>query len=367
MIKESALTKLQKESIKINKFIFHIISKEYDEPIYLDEITLTTEQKKFFKDRIAEVAEGTQYTFKTKEFNTLLKLCKKLNIDNTTFIHTSKEICSNFKSYHKGGMSDGSFIISIFDMINKDDSVTSLIALIKMDHKKVLEYTYSDDENNRQVQLREIAKSFIESKEAMQKVAIIDIYDEFQWDILAKERGKSEGITDYFESFLNALKKDTPSSLTIKTVKEVSKWARINNDKLKEIPELNNKTSDFSSYAKTRAIDFLKSNDGITFNCDNFYSHILYNETYSQDSQSKIYDLEKDLKDHFVEIGIEGQVFVSRPNSIPSTVLKTKKITEEGVVIEWQGNAADNGILIEEINNQKVITITTSNLETIEK
>ncbi len=367
MARESALTKLQKESIEINKFIFHIISKEEDEPIYLDEITLTTEQKKFFKDRIAEVAEGTQYTFKTKEFNTLSKLCKELNIDDTTFIHTSKEICSNFKSYHKGGMSDGAFIISTFDMLDKDDSVISLIALIKMDHKKVLEYIYSDDVNNRQVQLREIAKSFIESKEAMQKVAIIDVADEFQWDILAKERGKSEGITDYFESFLNALKKDTPSSLTIKTVKEVSKWARINSDKLKEIPELNDKTSDFASYIKNKAINFLKSNDGITFNGDNFYSHVLYNETFSQSSQSKIDSLEKNLKDHFIERGIEGQVFVSRPNSITPTISKTKKKTEEGVIIEWQGDAVDNGILIEEIGNQKVITITTSNLETIEK
>lgn len=366
MARESALTKLQKESITLNKFIFHIISKDEDKPIYLDEVSLTAEQKKFFQNRISEVAEGTQFGFIDKGNNSLTKLCENLHID-ALFIDNSKIITNEFKKFHSGNMSDGAFIISTFNMLDKDDSTISLIALIKMDHKKVLEYNYSDDENNRQVQLREIAQSFIESKEAMQKVAIIDVANEFKWDILAKERGKAEGITDYFKKFLDALEQDTPSILTRRTVQEVSKWARINNDNLKDIPELKTKTTDFSSYIKTRAINFLKSNDGVTFNSDNFYSHILYNDSFTTDSKSKIDNLRVNLKEHFIDKGIEGQVFVSKPNSITPTVSKTKKKTLEGVIIEWQGDAADNGIIIKESNNQKVITITTSNLETIEK
>ena len=366
MAKESALNKLQKESIIINKFIFHIISKDEDKPIYLDEISLTVKQKEFFQNRISEVAEGTQFGFVDKKNNSLTRLCKNLH-DNGLFIENSRVITNEFKKFHSGNMSDGAFVISTFNMLDKDDSNISLIALIKMDHKKVLEYKYTDDENNRQVQLREIANSFIESKEAMQKVAIIDVANEFKWDILAKERGKAEGITDYFKKFLDAQEQDTPSILTRKTVQEVSRWARLNSDKLKEIPELNDKTSDFSSYIKNRAISFLKSNDGVTFNGDNFYSHILYNDNFNADSKSKVDNLKENLKEHFIDKGIEGQVFVSRPNSITPSISKTKKKTEEGVIIEWQGDAVDNGILIEEINNQKVITITTMNLETIEK
>jgi hypothetical protein len=291
MARESALTKLQKENITINKFIFHIISKDEDKPIYLDEALLTDEQKSFFQDRIAEVAEGTQFGFVDKENNILTNLCKNLHID-TLFIENSRIITNEFKKFHTGNMSDGAFIISTFDMPDKNDSTISLIALIKMDNKKVLEYTYSDNADNRQVQLREISKSFIESKDAVQKVAIINVTDEFKWDILAKERGKSEGVTEYFKKFLDANEQDTPSILTRKTVQEISKWARINNDKLKEIPELNDKTTDFSSYIKTRAINFLKSNDGVTFNGDNFYSHVLYNDNFSQDSKYKIDSLE---------------------------------------------------------------------------
>jgi hypothetical protein len=48
MARENALTKPQKESIKINNFIFHIISKDEDKPIYLDEILLTRRTKKVF-------------------------------------------------------------------------------------------------------------------------------------------------------------------------------------------------------------------------------------------------------------------------------------------------------------------------------
>lgn len=366
MARESALNKLQKESVTINKFIFHIISKDEDKPIYLDEVSLTDEQKKFFQNRISEVAEGTQFGFVDKENNSLTKLCQNLHTD-ILFIENSRIITNEFKKFHSGNMSGGAFIVSTFDMLDKDDSTISLIALIKMDHKKVLEYNYSDDENNRQVQLREIAKSFIESKEAMQKVAIIDVADEFKWDILAKERGKSEGITEYFKKFLDAHEQDTPSILTRRTVQEASRWARINNDNLKDIPELKEKTTDFSSYIKTRAIDFLESKDGVTFNSADFYSHILYSNSFTSASKSKIDNLEANLKDHFIDKGIEGQVFVLRPNSITPTISKTKKKTEEGVIIEWQGDAVDNGILIEEIGSQKVITITTSNLETIEK
>jgi hypothetical protein len=148
MARESALTKLQKENITINKFIFHIISKDEDKPIYLDEALLTDEQKSFFQNRIAEVAEGTQFGFVDKENNILTNLCKNLHID-TLFIENSRIITNEFKKFHTGNMSDGAFIISTFDMPDKNDSTISLIALIKMDNKKVLEYTYSDNADNR--------------------------------------------------------------------------------------------------------------------------------------------------------------------------------------------------------------------------
>jgi len=47
MAKESVLTLQEKESIKIEKFIFHIIIENEDEPQYLDEVVISDEQKEF--------------------------------------------------------------------------------------------------------------------------------------------------------------------------------------------------------------------------------------------------------------------------------------------------------------------------------
>ena len=155
-------------------------------------------------------------------------------------------------------------------MLSTDAENITLIALIKMDQKKVLEYELEVTEEGRIAKMREIADSFIESKEAVQKVAIIDIGDTFSWDILAKERKKTEGIADYFRNFLNAQMRDTSSSLTRKTVNEVSKWSKIHSAVIKDIPEYVERTSDPASYFKSRAVSFMNANEGVAFNADNF-------------------------------------------------------------------------------------------------
>jgi len=195
--KESTLTQVQKESIEIDKFIFHIIIVENEEPTHLDAVILTDSQKSFFKERIAEVAEGTQYLFIDKENNTLSRNALDLS-DDDMFIHASKVICNDFKSHHGTNMTDGAFIITTFKMLSTNEETINLIALIKMDQKKVLEYELEDTAAGRKAKMREIADSFIESKDAVQKVAIVDTSDTFSWDILAKERKKTEGIADYF-------------------------------------------------------------------------------------------------------------------------------------------------------------------------
>ncbi|WP_323589015.1 nucleoid-associated protein [Aliarcobacter butzleri] len=367
MATESTLTQSQKESIEIEKFIFHIIIVENDEPIYLDEVELTEAQKIFFKNRISEVAEGTQYNFIDKEHNTLAMLCQKLNIDNINFIDKSKIICNDFKSHHRGSMTDGAFIISTFSMLNTNGIRITLIALLKMDQKKVLEYELEVTEEGRKAIMREIADSFIESKDAVQKVAIVDISGTFAWDILAKERKKAEGIADYFRNFLNAQMRDTPSILTRKTVHEVSKWSKINVDLIKDIPEFTQKTSDPASYFKSRAVSFMNANEGISFDANNFIQYLFALEELSEESSQKVVNLQSKIETHLIHTGIHGQVFIPKPNSITKTVARTKKRTEEGVLIEWQGNPEDKGISIENLNDQrKKITIITSTLEDLE-
>lgn len=367
MPKESTLTQAQKESIEIEKFIFHIIIVDNNEPTYLDEVELTTAQKAFFKERIAEVAEGTQYSFVDKNHNVLASLCRELYRDNPTFIDKSKTICNNFKSHHSGNMTDGAFIISTFNMLNGTDERITLIALIKMDQKKVLEYELEVTDEGRRAVMREIADSFIESKDAVQKVAIIDVGETFAWDALAKERKKTEGIAEYFKDFLNAQMKDTSSSLTRKTISEVSLWTKVNVDAIKAIPEYEVLSSDLASYFKSRAVSFMNANEGITFNADNFIQHLFTLTSVSDESRPQIDALQEQMQEHLTVKGIYGQVFMPKPNSITKKIARTKKRTEEGVVIEWQGNPEDKGVTIQTLHDQrKQMTITTANLEDME-
>lgn len=367
MANESTLTQVQKDSIEIEKFIFHIIIIDDEEPTHLDIVELTESQKLFFKERIAEVAEGTQYTFVDKAHNTLAKNSLDLYMEEN-FIDTSKTICNDFKSHHGRNMTDGAFIISTFKMVGANDTTIKLIALLKMDQKKVLEYQLENTGEGRKAKMREIADSFIESKDAVQKVAIIDISEIFAWDVLAKERKKTEGIAEYFKDFLNAQMRDTASILTRKAVAEVSKWSKLNVSEIKEIKEFKDKTSDYASYFKSRAVAFMRATEGIEFSTDNFISHIFSLHEISDESKVKVNNLSIGIKEHLALKGIDGQGFYPKPNSITKSVERTKKRTEEGVTIEWLGNPEDKGVKIETTaNNLKKVTILSSSLEDLEK
>lgn len=52
MPKESVLSIADKEAIKIEKLIFHIILTNNIKPVFLEEVKITNEQQKFFRDRL---------------------------------------------------------------------------------------------------------------------------------------------------------------------------------------------------------------------------------------------------------------------------------------------------------------------------
>lgn len=60
---------------------------------------------------------------------------------------------------------------------------------------------------------------------------------------------------------------------------------------------------------------------------------------------------------------IAGQVFESRPNSIPSSNRKSKLVTGEDVTIFFKGELTENNINITEDNGEKIITIRTTQFE----
>lgn len=84
---ESVLGQVQRDSLEIVDFIFHIIDPEVaeeDRVIFLDEVQLQEKQKHFFLDRLRDVAEGTQYVFKADAVH-LKEKCEQLLAESDRF------------------------------------------------------------------------------------------------------------------------------------------------------------------------------------------------------------------------------------------------------------------------------------------
>lgn len=110
MARESVLTTAEKDAIKIEKLIFHIILKDQIAPIFLDKVIITESQQKFFKARLSDAAQGRQHVFVA---DSLLrpKAIEILSADDDNFVRLSKEIAHQFKLAHTNNTSDGVFIV----------------------------------------------------------------------------------------------------------------------------------------------------------------------------------------------------------------------------------------------------------------
>jgi hypothetical protein len=347
MARESVLSMADKEAIKIEKLIFHIILTESVQPIFLEELVITNEQQKFFKDRLADAAQGRQFIF-TSDNPPINKLAKKiLNASDEDFLEISKEITNNFRIAHTGkNTNDGVFIISIASIKKR-----KLLFLIKLDHKKVYEYKLKGGK----ALLEEVKNTFSEDKTAIQKVALIDIDSNMVWDVLVFDRSKPGGITEFFARFLSVLPRETESDLTKKTQSAALKWASENKQLIDPDQE--------PSFYKNRARNYL-------MNANMFETEDYVNSVIQDDNDRRREVLKESFLSHLVVLGIAGQNFEPKREVLtPKDQTKNIRQTAEGVKIEWSGEMADKNILIPNYpnkNGEYIITIKTSDISEIQ-
>jgi hypothetical protein len=319
MPKESVLTIADKEAIEIEKLIFHIILKDDAKPHFLDELVITDEQKKFFKDRLSDSAQGRQYIFRELDVP-IRKLTFDLLNASDNFIKISKEITNRFKITHTGNSNDGVFVISLAKIKKR-----KLLFMIKLDHKKVYEYKLKGSK----ALLEEVKNTFIEDKSAIQKVALIDISASVVWDVLVYDRSKPASITDYFAKFLDVLPRETETQLTENAVSHVRKWASENRAILDPSQEPSN--------YKNRAIEHLNNVD--LFETDEFINAVIFDSDGKRRNE-----LKTSLFSYLVNVGMAGQSFAPNKNALTPKCKNNIRQTEEGVRIEWEGNAQDKNI-----------------------
>lgn len=325
------------KTLKIHEFIYHIMIQGTSLPEYLEEVKLSRSQEAFFTSMIKECTKGTQYKFEDSEKSLVPLACKDIVLDPAKhFKDKSEEIAEHFLVSHPNTASSGVLIISRITM-EVDTETKSFIAIIKVDYTKVLQQV-RDPKNKGRVSFKEIVDSLAEDKQAIQKRALIDINEIYNWDVLAVERNRTgqkldsdKAITEYFRIFLavNLLQNDSVYSKKVPGA--VAKWAST-------VEDLNR------SEARAKAVSLIQAKDGQSITMDDIA------DTVCAHVDEKIFNERKKSFNKYMsreDTQLNGVQFVARPNSISPKDKVTRYQTNNKVTVTFEGSPEENGVVIE--------------------
>lgn len=223
----SFLTEDEVANLTINRMIFHVVGKELQVPILLNEIR-PIEHSDFFLGRIKSSLKGNHFTFleRSNTERILRIISNQADANPDCFSEQSKLLASDFQSHHKGNTSRGVFFV--FELHNDDEK---LYALIKYDNEDVVRYLLDQADNIAQVpRLERFSESFVKKPEAMQKIALVKLLDQTGGEIVVLDRSKRSNISEYFEGFLQVRRTHTEQSLNEKFVDVLKKVFKENKE-----------------------------------------------------------------------------------------------------------------------------------------
>jgi len=338
------LNRADKEGLIISHFVFHILEKDEEDPTFLDEVVLTNNQKTFFSKWLSEsINMGNEYEFRNPDHPGGVKsLCSKIRNENE-FIESSKQMSSEFKRFHKGSSSDGLLIIALVQL-----QTGSALFLVKMNYSETLQYDLATINGRTVAVLKEVSNPINESRQAIQKAALINIDSEYEWDVFAQDKQNpiSHKIADYFQNFLDVREKEVASYLTRKVFAAVSTWAK--RYKADIDPDQN-----YTDY-KGRAYEYLSSSD-------EFDSEAYINSVISDSDEERRVRLKNSLRSFLADNGLEGRAFEIKRASIGKSQSKITWQTHSDVKISFTGTPESNNIESRtQKNGETVITITTN-------
>jgi len=350
---EGVLGQAQRDSLEIVDFIFHIIdpdAADEDRVIFLDEVQLQDKQKNFFLERLQDVAEGTQYVFQDDAVH-LKEKCEQILASPGDFNEVSRQITRDFAGRHKEQMSAGVFVIAVVTYQATSQLRKKLILLVKMDKRPSFSYTHRMQGTRRVAVMTEVPNALSETKAAVQKSAVIDVTDQFAWDVLAFDRVKRPRLSDYYKAFLGVTERQQDSEWTRIAHATVKKWVK------KLTPEQMPPGEDVFTYTG-RAFNYLQDHD--TFDTDGFLDAVVRDT----DGERKL-AMQTLLREELATTGVAGQSFSPKPSSLPKKDVKQTYRTAEGVVITFEGDKVAAGLSIQTTaNGGKRIIIETTSLNT---
>lgn len=331
---ESVLTVRQRDGLKIENFILHIIDP--DDPVAvngvvsLDEVALSPSQQAFFMERLKDTSAGNKYVFLPNSV-TLRNFCGALTAPGTNFVQVSLQITADFAGRHTNNMSTGVFVVAEVSVPMPNAQVGKLVYLVKLDHKKTLAVSYKNAGGLRKAIMDDLPNALTESKAAIQKSALIDVEGLFAWDVLAWDRhggDRPTRLSEYFEGFLGVGIHGTAAGLTATALKAVRTCIAGLEDG--DLPDTFDKT-----VAKDRALAYLKGT--AEFDTAAFIDSIV-----RPDDAAKAPALKAKLLDSLEVAGVAGQQFVPELKGLPTSQRKTVYKAVEGVSVQYEDGAGES-------------------------
>jgi len=337
MKRVSALSQEQVSDLEVENFVYHIIKSAEKKPIYLTEVRLAnSRQEDFFKRIISKTGFGTQYSFVDTERSVLATETKRaFSNPQKDFLSVSKNLALSFLSHHTGGnTSDGVFIVSLVT-VPVDGGRYPLLAMLKLDYSPVMRQKLLRGGDVARVELEEVLEALSEQESSVQKKAIIDLGEKFDWDALAVERHKTgqkldseDATSEYFRRFLGVALKETNSTYSKQIVKHCHRWAKQYEGDLDDVTP---------SEVRHKAVSLLDAYEGSTLNYAEIKSRIC---THSDPAQARIMGDSFDV--YMNAESLQGISFSPKPRSIDTTDRKGEWQLDGGITVTWTGERNPN-------------------------
>jgi hypothetical protein len=207
-------------AMAIEHMVFHLVGPKPESFVRLEAVD-PGPFAPFFLERIRLANSGVPYAFSDAS-STRQRLSRMLT-DPATFQEESEKLAEDFQRGHGGTTAAGAFLVFALRI-----GEARAFALLKSDDELVLSYEVQEGPGGRKrVSLEEIERTFVQSREALQKSALIKLTDT-GGDLCVLDRRNQQKVARYFETFLNASRVHEDSALTAKLVEVTRKVIKDN-------------------------------------------------------------------------------------------------------------------------------------------
>ncbi|MDG5815664.1 nucleoid-associated protein [Chitinispirillales bacterium ANBcel5] len=298
----------QLASLSITRFIFHVVHHGEDEPTFFDELEIG-DFEDFFLDRARCILKGSSYEFNPQ--SQVREHLEAIGNESYLFVDRSRQLAVNF---HSHGIDDKRIKKGVMILMELKALGKEFFAIIKYEHEQVLRYR----NDGKKVMLENVMDTFTKSPDAMQKAALIDMSEETPV-VMVLDRNVKDGISGFFQGFLNVRRKKNQKELT------ESLWNVVKDTSKKHLDEL---PPEFVGDVQQRTEEFVQSRD-------NFDDSEFFDEVFAGYANDELRDTYRScLKNAEIE---DEPFYLDKQASNGSKKRKLK--TAEGITVYFSEKA----------------------------